>query len=44
MQKYFDHPREFENDVFLDMSHLNKYGYEIMAEALINEVNFYEDK
>lgn len=40
MQKYFDHPRKFENDVFLDMSHLNKYGYEIMAEALINEVDF----
>ena len=40
MQRYFDHPRKFENDVFLDMTHLNKYGYEIMAEALINEVDF----
>lgn len=44
MQKYFDHPRKFENDVFLDMTHLNKYGYEIMAEAVINEVDFNENK
>ncbi|WP_404975211.1 hypothetical protein [Weissella paramesenteroides] len=40
MQKYFDHPRKYEEEVFLDMTHLNKYGYEIMTDALMREVNF----
>lgn len=35
MQQYFDHPRIYDDDVFIDMTHLNMYGYEIMAQALI---------
>ncbi|KAA8432905.1 hypothetical protein FKV73_08275 [Weissella paramesenteroides] len=40
MQAHFDHPRKIEKDVFLDMTHLNRYGYEIMAEVLISEAKF----
>ncbi|UEG66979.1 hypothetical protein GZH44_00145 [Weissella hellenica] len=34
MQPYFDHPRLIDDDVFIDMTHMNKNGYEIMAHVL----------
>jgi len=39
VQPYFDHPRMIEKDVFIDMTHMNKYGYEIIAQVLSDKIN-----
>lgn len=38
MQPYFDHPRDFENEVFVDMTHMTKDGYKVMAQVLADKL------
>ena len=38
MQPYFNHPRMYDDEVFVDMTHLNKHGYKLMAETLIKNL------
>lgn len=38
MQPYFDHPRDFDNEFFVDMTHMTKDGYKIMAQVLASKL------